>query len=145
MNTAAPIAPSTLLRRPAPATIVPCAPARPMRVRLTGVLLEDAVTSTEPATGRAAFTVTLAQGAGEPVVIATQWVGDGPEAAFHAAVCAQTLRAGDVVTVCGDGLRMRYRHGALALVVAIVRNVEPAQACEEQARASGAATNERTA
>lgn len=117
-------APSTLLRRPAPAAIVPCAPARPMRVRLTGVLLEDAVTSTEPATGRAAFTVTLAQGAGEPVVVATQWTGDGPEAAFHAAERAQALRAGDTVTVHGDGLRIRYRHGTLAYFVGRVRDME---------------------
>ena len=31
---------------------------------------------------------------------------------------------GDVVTVHGDGLRMRYRHDALALIVAHVRDVE---------------------
>lgn len=116
--------PSTLIRRPAPAAIAPCAPAQPMRVVLTGALLEDAVASTEPATGRAAFTVTLAQGAGEPVVVATRWVGDGPEAAFHATDRAQALRAGDIVTVHGDGLRIRYRHGALAYCVGMVRDIE---------------------
>jgi hypothetical protein len=124
--------PSTLIRRPTPAAVTPCAPAQPMRVVLTGPLLEDAFSGTEPATGRASFSVTLAQGAGEPVVVATRWVGDGPDAAFYAAERAQALRAGDIVTVHGDGLRIRYRHGTLAYFVGSVRDIEIEQRSAER-------------
>lgn len=117
-------APSTLIRRRDPAGAVPCSPVAPMRVTLTGALLEDAVSSTEPATGRAAFSVVLGQGPGQPVVVATRWVGDGPDAAVHASRRACELRAGDIVTVHGDGLRMRYRHGALVIAVGLVRDIE---------------------
>lgn len=127
-------APSTLIRRPEPAAAVPVTQATPVSAKLTGPLLEDAVVSTQPATGLAAFSVTLAQGPGEPVVVATKWVGDGPDAAVHAAERASAMRAGDIVTVHGDGLRMRYRHGTLAIVVGIVRDIEL-----EQLRAGRAA------
>lgn len=114
--------PSALLRRPQPPAAT--APARPLRLRLTGTLLEDAYASVEPATGRAAFTVVLRQGAGDPVVIATRWVGDGPEAAFFASERAAQLRAGDTVQVHGEGMRMRYHHGAMAVSVAHTFSVE---------------------
>lgn len=106
--------PSALLRRPdlQPAT----AQARPMRVCIVGALLEDAYAAVEPATGRAAYTVVVSGGIG-PDVVATRWIGDGPEDAIHATQIAAALRAGDVVLVEGDGLRMRQHHGVLALHV----------------------------
>ena len=68
--------------------------------------------------------MTISQGAGHPAIVATRWVGDGPEAAFHAAERARELRRGDVVTAHGDGLHMRYRHGTLVLVLGHVRDIE---------------------
>lgn len=113
---------SALLRRPPPPAAVRAAPEP--RIVVTGTLLDDAVTCAEPATGRAAFSVTISQGAGHPAIIATRWVGDGPEAAFHAAGRAAELRRGDVVTAHGDGLHMRYRQGTLVLVLGHVRDIE---------------------
>jgi hypothetical protein len=113
---------SALLHRPPPAAAVPAAP--PPRIIVTGTLLEDAVSCTEPATARAAFSVTISQGSGHPAIIATRWCGDGPEAAFHAADRAAALRRGDVVSAHGDGLHMRYRHGTLVLVLGHVRDIE---------------------
>lgn len=122
---AASAAPSALLRRPPPAVAARGEPgAVPARVVVTGRLLEHATAATEPATGRAAFSVTISQGAGHPAIIATRWVGDGPEAAFHAAGRAAELRRGDVVTAHGDGLHMRYRQGTLVLVLGHVRDIE---------------------
>lgn len=114
--------PSALLRRPP--TAPAAAPARPTRVRITGPLAEDAYGALEPATGRAAFTVVISQGAGEPDLVATRWVGDGPEAASFAHERAAALRAGDIVEVQGEGLRMRQRHGVLALHVCTTFDVE---------------------
>ena len=119
--------PSALLRRPPPRTDAPAVRAAPEpRVVVTGALLEDAITCTEPATGRAAFSVTIGQGAGHPAIVATRWVGDGPEAAFHAAERARELRRGDIVSAHGDGLHMRYRQHTLVLVLGHVRDVEAA-------------------
>lgn len=123
-------APSTLLRRPSAAAAV-APPPEPALV-ITGVLLEDAHSATEPATGRAAFTVVLAQPRGAPPIVATRWVGDGPEAAQYAYERAQALCAGDTVTVHGDGLRARYRHDTLSYVVAFVRDIELTTAREER-------------
>lgn len=117
------LTPSALLRRPPPAPIA-AEGWRPAQVRITGRLLEHAVASTEPATGRAAFTVVISQGAGEPDLVATRWVGDGPEAASFAHERAAALRAGDIVEVQGEGLRMRHRHGTLALHVCTTFDVE---------------------
>lgn len=115
-------APSAMLRRAAP--IEPCAEARDPSLVITGTLAEDAYSATEPATGRASFTVRLAQSHDRPEIIATRWVGDGHEARMHAHDRATALRAGDTVTVHGDGLVMRYRHGAMTLQVVLVRDVE---------------------
>lgn len=123
---------STLLRRPpqsaahAPRTATP-----DPRVTITGTLLGDGHTRIEPATGRAAFSVVIAQAAGRPDVIATCWVGDGPDAAAHADDRARGLRAGDIVTVHGDGLAMRYVHGTLAVALVFTRSVELVIAREE--------------
>lgn len=68
--------------------------------------------------------MTIAQKAGNPAIVATRWVGDGPDAAIYASRRASNLRAGDVVTIHGDGLRMRYSHGTLLLALAFVRDVE---------------------
>jgi hypothetical protein len=114
--------PSSLLRRPAPA--VGIAPARPLRVRFAGQLLEDAHAVTEPATGRAAFCIVIGQGAGNPAIFATRWVGDGPDAAIYARERAADLRAGDLVEVHGEGLLMRYHHGALAMRVCHTLDIE---------------------
>lgn len=125
-------APSTLLRRTAPgAPRAPRTATPDPHVTITGTLLEDALTRIEPATGRAAYSVTLAQAAGRPDVIATCWVGDGPEAAAHAEERARNLRAGDVVTAHGDGLAMRYTHGVLAIALVVTRSVELVTAREE--------------
>ena len=115
-------APSGRLRRPAAAPVKAAAPAP--RIVVTGPLAEDAYSATEPATGRAAFTVVVAQPDGAPAIVATRWVGDGPDAAIFASRRAGELRAGDVVTVHGDGLRLRYRHDVLTLVVGMVRDIE---------------------
>lgn len=125
--------PSTLLRRPTPGTprATRTAAADP-HVTITGTLLEDAHTRTEPATGRAAFAVTIAQSGGRPDVLAIRWVGDGYEAAAHAEERARALRAGDVVTVHGDGLAMRYAHGALAITIVVTRDIELVTAREER-------------
>ena len=120
------LTPSALLRRPTPADA--CAPARPMRVRITGVLAEDAHACTEPATGRAAFAVLISQGAGDPDILATRWVGDGPDAAIYARDRAAALHAGDTVEVHGEGLRMRYHRGALAAHVCTTFDVELVEA-----------------
>lgn len=120
--TTAAITPSALLRRPAPATAR--APAPPLRVRFVGQLLEDAHAVTEPATGRAAFVVVIGQGAGNPDIIATRWVGDEPDAAIYARDRAAELNAGAAVEVHGEGLRMRYHHGALALNVCNTLDIE---------------------
>jgi hypothetical protein len=114
--------PSALLRRPAPAA--QHAPAQPLRVRFAGQLLEDAHSATEPATGRAAFCVVIGQGSGNPDIIATRWVGDGPDAAIYARDRATELSAGAMVEVHGEGLRMRYHHGALAVSVCNVLDIE---------------------
>ena len=114
--------PSALLRRPSPA--VGIAPARPLRVRFAGQLLEDAHAVTEPATGRAAFCIVIGQGAGNPDIIATRWVGDGPDAAIYARDRAAELSVGAMVEVHGEGLRMRYHHGALAVSVCNVLDIE---------------------
>lgn len=115
--------PSAMLRRPAPAAA--CAPApEPISTRIRGTLLDDAYSSTEPATGRAAFTVVLSQGLGAPDIVATRWVGEGPEAALHARDRAAGLRAGDTVEVHGGALRLRYRDSAMALQLCAVRDVE---------------------
>lgn len=113
---------STLLRRPSPAAPVRAAPEPTIVV--TGALLEPAVSSTEPATGRAAVSVTIGQGNGHPVIVATLWLGDGPEAAQHASARAAELRDGDVVSAHGHGLHMRYRHGTMALVLGHVRHID---------------------
>lgn len=126
-------APSTLLRRPAPGT--PRAPrtATPdPHVTITGTLLEDAHTRIEPATGRAAYAITISQAGGRPDVVATRWVGDGPDAAAHADKRARGLRAGDIVTAHGDGLAMRYTHGVLAIILVVTRDVELVTAREEK-------------
>lgn len=115
-------APSERLRRPSVAPARPPVPAP--RIAITGTLAEDAYSTTEPATGRAAFTVVVAQPDGAPAIVATRWVGDGPDAAIYASRRAGELRAGDVVTVHGDGLRLRYRHDVLSLVVGLVRDIE---------------------
>lgn len=129
MNTA----PSTLLRRPAPGTPRPPRAAAPdPHVTITGTLLEDAHTRIEPATGRAAYAITIAQAGGRPDVIATCWCGDGYDAALHADERARGLRAGDVVTAHGDGLAMRYTHGVLAITLVVTRDVELVTAREER-------------
>lgn len=120
--TAATAAPSARLRRPAPP--VPRAEACDPRLVITGMLAEDAYSATEPATGRASFSVRLAQSHDRPEIVATRWCGDGHEARMHAHDRATALRAGDTVIVHGDGLVMRYRHGAMTLQVALVRDVE---------------------
>lgn len=114
-------APSTLLRRPAPAPAM--APAKPMRVHIVGTLLEDAHAATEPATGLVAVTVVVSGGVG-PDLVATRWIGDGPEAAICARAIADNLRAGDIVVVKGEGLRMRQRHGGLALHVCTTTHLD---------------------
>lgn len=125
-------APSTLLRRTAPgAARAPRTATADPHVTITGTLLEDAHTRIEPATGRAAFSVVIAQAAGRPDVIATCWVGDGPDAAAHADDRARGLRAGDIVTVHGDGLAMRYVHGTLTVALVFTRSVELVVAREE--------------
>ena len=77
-----------------------------------------------PATGRAAITITIAQGAGRPAIVGTQWGDDGPEAALHAHERARTLRAGDTVTVKCDGMRYRYSHRDLVLDLIGARDIE---------------------
>ena len=117
--------PSTLLRRPPPPAAASAGRgAVPPRIVVTGALLEDAASHTEPATGRAAFTIVLEQAGGGPAIWATRWVGDGPEAAWHAAERARGLRRGDIVSAHGDGLRMRYRRSELTLELAHVRDIE---------------------
>lgn len=134
--------PSALLRRPAPAAA--CAPApEPARVAVTGTLLEDAYSSTEPATGRAAFTAVLSQGLGCPDIVATRWVGEGLDAQTHARERAAALRAGDVVQAHGGALRLRYRDGAMALQLTTVRDVELVRA--GHAHADDGADQEPTA
>lgn len=129
-------APSALLRPGAPAAL-PLAPPHELHVTIVGELLEHAHVAVEPATGRAALSVTLGQGQGMPAVLATLWLGDGPEAMQLAHDRARTLLRGDVVTVHGDTLRMRYHHDALAISVAHVRRIEPlphhAAACAKAA------------
>lgn len=115
-------APSERLRRPSAAPARPPVPAP--RIAITGTLAEDAYSTTEPATGRAAVTVVVAQPGGAPSIAATRWVGDGPDAAIFASRRAGELRAGDVVTVHGDSLRLRYRNDVLTLVVGMVRDIE---------------------
>lgn len=129
-------APSALLRRGAPA-LVPIAPPHELHVTLIGELLEHAHASTEPATGRAALSVVIGQGYGQPAVLATLWLqGDGYEAMQLASERAAKLPRGAVVAVHGDQLRMRYHHGALAVVLGTVRRIE---ALPHHARACGAA------
>lgn len=115
-------APSTLLRRPAPPA--PRAAVPEPHVTITGALLADAYASTEPATGRVAFTVTLTQGGDLPDIVATRWVGDGHDAGLYAHERANGLSAGDIVTVHAAGMRMRYNRGAVALVLVGVRDIE---------------------
>ena len=115
-------APSARLSRPAPP--VPRTEACDPRLVITGTLAEDAYSATEPATGRASFTVRLAQSHDRPEIVATRWCGDGHDARMHAHDRATALRAGDTVIVHGDGLVMRYRHGAMTLEVVLVRDVE---------------------
>lgn len=122
--------PSTLLRRPAPGT--PRAAAPDPHVTITGTLLEDAHTRIEPATGRAAYAITISQAGGRPGVTAIRWVGDGPEAAAHADERARSLRAGDIVTAHGDGVAFRYTHGVLAITLVVTRDVELVTAREER-------------
>lgn len=117
-------APSERLRRPSVAPARPPVPVPAPRIAITGTLAEDAYSATEPATGRAAFTVVVAQPGGAPSIAATRWVGDGPDAASFASRRAGELRAGDVVTVHGDSLRLRYRNDLLTLVVGMVRDIE---------------------
>lgn len=115
-------APSARLSRPAPPA--PRTEPRDPRLVITGMLAEDAYSATEPATGRASFSVRLAQSHDRPEIVATRWCGDGHEARMHAHDRATALRAGDTVIVHGDGLVMRYRHGAMTLEVVLVRDVE---------------------
>lgn len=115
--------PSALLRRPPPAPIA-AEGWRPAQVRITGRLLEHAVAATEPATGRAAYTVIVGQPGGAPPIVATRWVGDGPDAGAFARDRAAELARGDAVILYGDGLHLRYRDGALAIVLAGVRGIE---------------------
>ena len=120
----APAAPSALLRRPPP-TLTPAAPPAPLRVVIAGQLLEHAHAGAEPATGRAAVSVTLAQGSGLPKVLATLWLaGDGRDAMQLAHERARGLLQGDVVEVHGYDLRMRYHHGALAILVGTVTRLQ---------------------
>jgi len=114
--------PSALLRRPPPPTARRTAPEP--RIVVTGELLEDAYSCGEPATGRAGFVVTIAQRAGQPPIVATRWVGDGPDAAQYANARARALRTGDVVSAHGGGLHLRFRHDAPALVLDHVRDIE---------------------
>lgn len=125
-DTAAPAtAPSARLRRPPPpAPVAAAAARRDLRVTLVGELAEPAHACTEPATERAAISVTLAQGEGRPQVLATLWLGDGAEAMHYAHERAAALPRGALVIVTGDALRMRYHHGALTLIVGHVRRVE---------------------
>lgn len=118
-------APSALLRRPPPAVAVRGEPgAVPPRIVVTGRLLEHATAATEPATGRAAFSVVIGQPGGAPPILATRWSGDGPDAAAHARDRAAALPRGTLVTISGDGMSLRYRDGALAIVIAGVRDVQ---------------------
>lgn len=128
--------PTAAARRAMPHRDAPPAPRAEPRdpsLVITGTLAEDAYSATEPATGRASFTVRLAQSHDRPEIIATRWVGDGHEARMHAHDRATALRAGDTVTVHGDGLVMRYRHGAMTLQVELVRDVELCAARDEVA------------
>lgn len=131
MSSAVATAPSTLLRRPEPRA--PRAATPDPRITITGTLRDDAHASTEPATGRAAFHVVIAQGGDAPDIVATRWVGDGPDAAMYAHDRAAGLCAGDIVTVHGDGLRLRYRHGTLVLELIAVRDIELEQLRAERA------------
>lgn len=95
----------------------------PTRVRITGLLLEDAHAVTEPATGRAAYSVVVSGRQG-PDIIATRWVGDGPEAALAARTIAEALRCGDLVDVEGDGLHLRQHRGVLAVHIGTATRID---------------------
>lgn len=128
-------APSALLRRRGaePAAL---APHNPMRVDITADLAWPAQACTEAATGRAAISVQLCQGHGQPEVLATLWLGDDYDAMQAAHERARTLQAGDAVRVRGEGLRMRYHHGALALLVCTVHSIERACPAAHQGAAA---------
>lgn len=121
---------STLIRRPEPPP--PRAATPEPRITITGTLLEDAYASTEAATGRVAIAITIAQAAGRPAIIATQWCGDGPDNALHAHERARGLRAGDIVTVHADGICNRYVRGDLVLSLIGARGIELVSAREER-------------
>lgn len=131
-------APSARLHRPPP-TRAAAAQPRELRVCIIGELAEDAHACVEPATGRAAVSVVLAQGYGAPKVLATQWLGDGVDAICDSEYQAALMPAGTVVEVDGASLRMRYHHGALALLVGTVRSIRPAPRDEQRVACTAAA------
>lgn len=115
---AAPLAPSARLHRPAPPAPAATRPGRALRVTITGELLDDAQVRIEPCTQRAAITVYLAQHASHELAVrAILWLGDGPEAAAEATARAATLRSGQPVMLSGEGLRMRWEHGDAVIAV----------------------------
>ena len=114
--------PSARIRRPEPAPAR--APARPLRISITGRLAEHAHTVVEAVSGYAGLAIVLEQCPGQPQVLATLWLGEGYDAQRECDNRAQFLGAGDLVTVHGEGLRMRFHAGAMALSVSIVTGVE---------------------
>lgn len=119
-------APSERLRRPAP-SITPAAGPRELGTTIVGELAEDAHASVEAVSHRAALSVVLAQGYGLPKVLGTLWLGDDVDSILDAEYLATTLPAGALVRVQGDTLRMRYHHGALAIMLGTVRSIERAE------------------
>lgn len=134
-NTAAPAAlqPSAMLRPPAP-SITHAAPPRAAHVTIVAELAEDAHAGIEAATQRAAVSVVLAQGYGMPKIMATWWLGDAVDDILEAEIQASLMQAGDLVRVEGDSLRMRYHHGALAIMVGTVRRITRADEPESSAQ-----------
>ena len=118
--------PSALLRRQVPKPAA--APESPLRVSFTGRLAHGARAVVEAATGQAGLCVELEQGAGRPNVLATLWLGDGYEAQRDCDARAEALRAGQLVTVRGEGLRMRFHAGDMAVAVSIVTGIDAVHA-----------------